>query len=184
MRLLAILAVAVLVVACSDDDDEELVPDGLETEPIASVPVDWPTYTNPDGLFSLRHPPDWHELDNAFYSYDPTEDGSKILPPEEVKVEVNYYQAKGSTGCFALDIDPETGEVSSVEPGATESTLGGEPAWDIVRTPPEIQEPATRAHSRALVREGLCMGIVAYFTQETPDESLFSQIASTLEFGP
>ena len=179
IRLLAVLAVAMLVVACADDEEEVLTRDGLET-----VPAAWLTFNHPEGLFSLRYPPDWHEVGNAFYSYDPTQDGGKNIRIGETKVEVNYYPAKGSTGCFALDLDPETGEVSSVEPGATESILGGEPAWDIVRTPPDIQEPATRAHSIALVREGLCMGIVAYFTQETPDEALFSQIAGTLGFGP
>ena len=183
MRLLAILAVAMLVAACANDEDEVLAPDGLESEPIPSVPVDWATYTDPEGLFSLRYPADWYEVGGAFYSYDPVEDGGKLIRIGETKVEVVYYPARGSTGCFAIDIDPATGEMVSVEPAATESTLGGEPAWDIVRTPPEIDEPATRAHSKALIREGLCIGIVAYFTQERPDEALFSQVASTLKFG-
>jgi hypothetical protein len=179
MRLLLVAIAAIaLVVACSDDDED--MP-GDEDVASIDVPTDWPEFAHPEGLYSLRYPPDWYQVGDAVYSFDPSEAEGSKFPDGETKVEVGYYPAKGSTACGPLSIDPETGTVTSIEPGATETTLGGEPAWRIVRSPPEVD--ADRIHGIALIHGTLCMSITAYYLDETPDEETFSQIVSKFEFG-
>src|SRR5574341_1252784 len=69
----------------------------LSTATLPPIPSDWPTYIDPGGLFSIRYPPTWVEVDGDFFSYDPaTSPDGPSIDPESVKVEVNYYEAKRS----------------------------------------------------------------------------------------
>jgi len=145
----------VFAAACADSDtagptdiptDGASVTPGLPTDSATpalterpSAPADWAEYSDQDGRFSLRYPADWYgdvgRFGGAFYSFDPS---SATGPPEgltpyETKVEASITEARGLSGCGgALNLDP-SGEVDSIDPQATETTLGGQPAREIVR---------------------------------------------------
>ncbi len=150
--------------------------------PRPTAPADWPTYTDPDGRFSLRYPSDWYRSEScALYSYDVnavTGPSGKIRP-NEVKVEADVFETSDRRFCGAsLQLD-ESGALDSVDPQATETTLGGQPAWEIVRDDPD--PPSTLIRGIGLVHEGHCVLLTAYFTQKTPDEQPFEEIADSFE---
>ncbi len=149
------------------------------------APADWKTYSDPGGLFTIAYPPNWFERNGPIYSADPdTWDKLNVdLPPEVVKVEVGYYEAAGSSACVALDVDPKSGQGSPVE-GATPATLGGLPAWQIVREAgdPLLNEPMTRIQGIAVIYKGQCFSVTAYFTQEFPEVAAFLQMVASFQF--
>ena len=185
MRLLAILAVAMLVSACAGDDDQVLRPSGLETEPVDGVPADWATYTDPVALFTVRYPAEWFLDGNSVHSRDLSSEINLpgYRPHDVLAIGFGRYEAKGSNGCGAVRLDPATGEATEPAPGATTTTLGGAPAWEIIRTEGDnaIQGELTRIHAVSLVRNGQCINVGAYFYQNTPDEATFSQILGSFE---
>jgi hypothetical protein len=147
------------------------------------VPADWPTYSDPGGLLTIRYPTSWLEIDGDFYSSDPTAKSGPSLAAEIVKVEVNYYPAAGSTACGGLSVDPATGE-GSPTPGATATTLGGVLAWRLVREPgdPAIEGHLTRIEGVSAIYKGNCFIVAAYYTQQKPDVAAFERILSTFKF--
>ena len=154
-------------------------------EPSPGVPADWLAYSDPGGLFTLYYPPDWFERDGELYSENPDIwSGAPSLPPEVTNVEIGYYPDDGVSGCGVLSADTKTGEVSPAA-DATQATLGGEPAWQIVRVQggePPIEEDISRIEAVSVIYKGYCFNIAAYFTQENPDAAIFPSIASTFEF--
>jgi hypothetical protein len=196
-RIVCVLAsVAFLVVSCQSDSEDiptdtpptsDIAPDSPTPTEGATVPADWNTYSAPDGLFGVRYPPEWFAEGVSIYSKDPSEllTDPNYQPMDEVEVELGHYEARGSSACGPVYLDPATGEVQSIEPGATSTTLGGQPAWDIVRDEGHkaIQGTLTRIHGIATLYQGSCILVAAYFYQETPDEETFSQIVSSFAFG-
>jgi len=92
---------------------------------------------------------------------------------------VSILPAPGRSGCGgALSLDA-SGEVDSIDPQATETTLGGQPAWEIVRDDPEDGLTLIRAIS--LIHEGYCIHLATYSRQEIPDEQTFEEIADSFE---
>jgi hypothetical protein len=148
------------------------------------IPADWPTYEDPRGLYKIRYPVDWLEIDGDFYSADPSGGIGYSLPPEIVKVETTYNAAAGSSTCGGiLSTDVQTGQFLGPLPGARPTVHGGLPAWQIVREEGSgIEENLTRVQGIVLVYEGDCLILAAYFTQQEPDVTTFLQIASTFEF--
>ena len=175
---LSVLAVSacllVFAAACANSD-----------APRPSAPADWLTYTDADGRYSLRYPTDWYRdvgaFGGAFYSFDPS---LATVPPEglpqyETKVEASITEARGLSGCGgALNFD-KSGEVDSTDPQATETTLGGQPARELVRDNHGFG--LTRIRGISLVHEGYCILLIAYFTQDPPDEQTFQEIADSFE---
>ena len=148
--------------------------------PVATVPADWLTYTDPDARFTVRYPPDWFPGKDEISSVDPSTipDGSV----ESILVELNWRPDDGY-GCSVLQYDPTTGEVSP-EPGATAVQLSGVSAWKIVREPgdPLLNDPGTRIEAISAIYNGYCFNIAGYFTQQDPDVNVFSQITGTFQF--
>jgi hypothetical protein len=167
------LSALVFAAACADSTE---APTARPT-----APADWPTYTEPEGRFSLRYPSDWYRSEGGgFYSYDVNSDTgpSGQIRPNEVKVEANVFETSGRTVCGSLKVDT-SGEVDSIEAQATKTTLGGQPAREIVRGDPD--PPTTLIRGISLVHEGNCILLIAYYTEETPDELPFAQIADSFE---
>jgi hypothetical protein len=158
--------------ACADSTEAPT------TRPTA--PADWPTYTDPDGWFSLRYPTDWYSSDGEIYSFDP---GTVTSPfPEDypmgVEIEIVRFEAPGST-CAAITVDL-SGEIESINPAATETTLGGQRAWEeVVRE--GLDAPVTEARSISTVYAGYCIVFAAYYTHEAPDDGTFAKIAESFE---
>ena len=153
-------------------------------EPSPGVPADWLAYSDPGDLFTVRYPPDWFERDGELYSENPDIwSGAPSLPPEVTNVEIGSYPDDGLSGCGVLSADTKTGEVSPAA-DATQATLGGEPAWQIVREAgdPAIEGGLTRIQGISLIYKGYCFHIAAYFTQQKPDVDAFLGIASTFKF--
>jgi len=147
--------------------------------------VDWKTYSDPGGLFSLRYPSSWFQEGSDFYSRDPaTLTWPPSLDAELVDVEANHYEAVGSSGCGGgLDIDSATGAGTPTDI-ATPTTLGGQPAWEIVRLPgdPAIEVNLTRIQGISTMYKGTCFLLSAYFTQQLPDVATFLLMASSYSF--
>lgn len=82
-----------------------------------------------------------------------------------------------------MSVDSESGEATPAA-GATPSSLGGIPAWQMVRLPgdPAIEEPLTRIQGVSVVYNGYCFIVAGYFTQQDPDVQLFEQIAGSFRF--
>jgi hypothetical protein len=168
------LAACLLVFAAACADSTE----APTTRPTA--PADWPTYTDPDGRFSLRYPDDWYSSGGEIYSFDPsTATGSPGTYPSGTEIETHVFESAGRGFCGgALKLDA-SGALVSIDAEATATTLGGQPAWEIVREDPD--PPTARIHGISLVHEGYCITLVAYYTQETPDDQTFAQIADSFE---
>lgn len=191
--LLVLGLLAIVGFACSDDDLDSATtttsPSGSNTlfpsvvpTPTASVPSDWLTYTDPNGRFTVRHPPDWLPLVDEISSVDPSTvtDGSV----ESILVELNVTPDDGGGGCGVLQYDITTGELSP-EPGATAVELGGVPAWKIVRGEEGDRKPMapnTRIEAVSGIYNGYCFNVAGYFTQQDPDVNIFSQITGTFQF--
>lgn len=195
-----VFSLSVALTSCGDAE-EEVAPDvtpgttpaatttaptvPVTPSPSPPVPADWPTYTDPGRKFSLRYPPTWFAEDYSLYSADPrTFDPLAVgLPPEVVKVEFGYYEAKGSTGCDTLSIDPATG-LGTPREGATRTTLGDIEAWEIIRKAGDgtFEGNFTQIHGIAAIHSGYCFFVTAYFTQAEPDTKTFLQIASSYRF--
>lgn len=192
---------AVLIFAACDDTGEQVptdsptadatmtpgggtataAPSGTAT-PRPTAPADWPEYTSADGKISLRYPSDWYESGAQFTSYDPsTITDSPGVPPEGLEVEAHAYEAAGLSVCGGVFNLDESGAAESVHHDAVETTLGGQPAWELVR---DNFNDIPRIHEISLLYKGNCIGIVAYYTQETPDEQTFAKIAEsfTIDF--
>jgi hypothetical protein len=153
------------------------------TEP--AIPPDWPNYPDPGGVFTVRYPSTWFQVEAQFFSSDPRAWPANSQPPDMIQVEVSYFEAAGSDTCgAAISTDPKSGRELGPLPGATATSLGGQPAWELVRLPgdPATQGDFTRIHGIATVRQGYCFLITAYYTQENPDVPTFRQIASSLQF--
>jgi hypothetical protein len=187
-RILPLVAAPLLFLAIACGGDR---PGGSPTAtgiPTATpTPSAWLTYTDPGGLFSIDYPAHWYQEGPQFFSSDPRRTiGPPGLSPEIVKVEVNHYDARGSSGCgAALDIDPRTGS-STPTHGATQTTLGGLPAWEYTRFPgdPAIEGNLTRIHGVSIVYSGFCVIVGAYFTQSEPDEATFAKMLASFKFLP
>jgi hypothetical protein len=179
----------VFALACSSDEDvpnsTSASPSGAspsDTLPLAStVPDDWPTFTDPDGRFTLRYPLGWFPSEDEISSVDPSTspDGST----EWILLELNVSPDDGGGGCGVLKYDSTTGEVSP-HPNATTVQLGSISAWKIVRDEddPQLHHPYTRIEAVSVIYNGYCFNIPAYFTQQDPDVNVFSQIISTFQF--
>jgi hypothetical protein len=186
---------SLLAFAYACDDDEELLPEsdsspsaGLTLpatpSPAGVVPDDWPTYTDPNGLFTVRYPASWFQNGGSFNSHDPATWSSPSARPDAVEVEIDYYEAVGSGACgAALTVDPETGAATPTE-GASPTTLGGLPAWEKTRLPDDsvIEGNLTRIHGISVIYQGYCFNIAAYFTQQEPDVDTFLLIVDTFRF--
>lgn len=152
-----------------------------------SIPEDWPTYADPGGLFTIRYPSTWLEIDGTFFSSDPRTSGGYSQPPDMVQVEISYREAAGSDTCGGtISTDLKSGEEIGPLPGTTATTLGGAPAWELMRVQgdPAIEGDLTRIHRIAVVHGGYCLYITAYYTQQNPDVATFLDIASSFEFRP
>lgn len=160
----------------------QVTPGPTQPTTLPPIPEDWPRYYDPAGLYSIRYPSNWFEIGGNLYATDLRTYTGYDLPAETVKVEVNRYEAIGSTGCGgALEIDPATGEATP-EPGATAVTLGGLPAWQIMRGEGEGEGGTTRIQAISLIYKGTCVILAGYFTQRQPDVTTYIQMASTFEF--
>jgi hypothetical protein len=151
------------------------------------IPPDWPTYNDPGGLFTVRYPSAWFQSAGQaqFSSYDLSTLTTTSRPPETIGVEALYYEAAGSSGCGgALTVDPKSGEGTPVA-GAAPASLGGIPAWQIVRIqgdPAISEEDLTRIQGISVIYKGYCFLVTAYFTQQNSDVATFLQLASSFQF--
>ena len=172
-RSVLALSACLLVLAASCADSTEA------PTPRPTAPADWPTYTDPDGQFSLRYPSDWYSSGGEIYSFDPTATGPPGSWPSGVEIETDVFESAGRGFCGgALKLDA-SGALDSIDAEATDTTLGGQPAWEIVRDDPD--PPTTLIRGISLVHKGHCILLVAYYTQETPHEQTFAQIADSFE---
>jgi len=150
-----------------------------------SVPEDWPTYSDPAGLFTIRYPATWFQSAGQaqFSSYDLSTLTTTQRPREALVVEVAYSTAAGISNCGVLSIDPKSGE-GAPDPGATQTSLGGVPAWQIVSTEGDaaLEGDLTRAQTISVVYQGYCLVVAGYFTQQAPDVGTFVQVASSFQF--
>ena len=181
--LLAAFSVLLAVVACSDE--EVATPsqtDVVATTPAPSVPTDWATYTDPQGLFTVRYPADWYRDGAAFWNSDPRTWIGPAVPPEVIKVEISIHPDDGY-GCGVLNYDLASGLVSP-EDGATSASLDGVSAWQIVRAPgdPRLNDPNTRIEAISAIYNDYCFNLAAYFTQKAPDSATFGHIVASLRF--
>jgi len=103
-----------------------------------------------------------------------------------VEVEAGYNPAVGSNTCGGtLSVDPKTGEALGPLPGAVPASLGGQPAWQIVRIqgdPAIAEEDLTRIQGISVIYKGYCVLLTAYFTQQNPDVDTFLKIAASFQF--
>ncbi|HEV8574083.1 MAG TPA: hypothetical protein VGR43_05175, partial [Dehalococcoidia bacterium] len=126
-----VLAFALLS-ACSE---QEVGVDGLfttespsptllpPTPTLIPTPSDWPTYTDPGGLYTLRYPAGWFQSGTSFSSKDPGDGHAPIA--DLIEVEVGYNTAAGSSTCGgAISVDPTTGEEVGPLDGASSASLG------------------------------------------------------------
>jgi len=147
------------------------------------VPDDWPTYSDPEGRFTVRYPPTWFQHGAQFRDFDPETWDRYSLKPDSVEVEVNTYPAIGSSGCGgSQSVDSQTG-IGSPQPGATPATLGGVAGWQLTRLPgdPALNE-LTRIDGISVIYKGTCFIVAGYYTQGVPDVEPFRQIASSFTF--
>jgi len=145
------------------------------------VPADWPTYSDPGGLFTIRYPADWFQVENSVSSVDPsTADKSAYADSIHFEFSANRYDGYG---CGVLAFDLASGQVAP-QPGSTQSSLGGIPAWKIVREPgdPFLNDPYTRIEAVSTIQSGYCFNMAGYFKQQNPDGAIFSQVVSTFRF--
>jgi len=147
------------------------------------IQEDWKTYSDPGGLFTVRYPPDWFQMDSSFSSYDPRSWSGHGIAPDSVEVEIGYYPVLGSTVCGALSVDSKTGE-GAPQAGATATSLGGFPAWQLVRGPgdPAIEGGLTRIQGISAIHNGYCFLVTAYYSESDPDIDNFVEISNSFEF--
>lgn len=155
------------------------------TLPISPTPSVWAVYADEDGRFAVKYPSGWFRADGSgsVYSFDPaTTTGYGPLPVEVMKVDVGS-NAAGAGGCGPHSINQSTGEVIPTA-GATQVSLGGFPAWQIVRVAgdPAIEGTLTRIQGVSALYQGYCFKLVAYFTQKEPDIETFEEILRSYEF--
>lgn len=151
-----------------------------------TAPTDWPTYTDPDGLFSVRYPPDWTRDGGSFYMPDPATIPSippEGFPPDVIKVETGYYPVWGYS-CGNLTLDPETGDVIDVPPELVETKLDGQQAWRSNGV--STLDHTTWIMGVAAVYGDTCFHLIAYDSHEDGDYGYFDQIVSsfTYDFTP
>jgi hypothetical protein len=156
----------------------------VPTPTLPPIPADWPTHIDPGGLFAIRYPLGWFEIDGDVYSSDPRASNGYSLPPEIIKIEVTFNQAAGSDTCGGtISVDPNSGESLGPLPGATPANLGGVPAWQMVRLAGSgIEEGLTRTQGISVIYGDYCVMLWGYFTQQQPEVTAFLQVASTFEF--
>jgi hypothetical protein len=184
----------VTYVAVPGGGDEEIVQQAATASPQPSataepstvttpapVPADWVNYSVSQGLVTLRHPPDWHQLGNEIYSVDPALLSKRPLP-ELIEIEVSASPDDGY-GCGILTYDLAS-QTRTPEAAAVPTTVAGVPGWYLVRMPgdPLLNDPNTRIEAVTAVYKGYCFNIAAYFTQALPDAEVFRKIVSTLNF--
>jgi hypothetical protein len=185
------LVIAGVLAACGDGDEPSAStsvtkePTSAPSPRLAPVPEEWPTYRDASGLFSIRYPVEWVEIDGDLFSYDPrvVDFPGYGLAPEAIKVEIAFNPVAQSNICGSQSVDRTTGEVLSTLPEATAVTLGGQPAWQFVRTSDESDlQGNTRIQVISLIYDHRCVSIYGYFTQQEPDVTTFLQMASTFQF--
>jgi hypothetical protein len=166
------------------------------------VPDDWPTYTEPQGFFSIRYPPTWSAKGGSLWSFDTSsfdpDTGVGPRPPDLIEVEMGYYDAAGSSGCGGLERVPGTvgsGDASDFAraPTVAPATLGGVPGGQLIRVFDPPEGDLIRIHGISVIHKGYCFNFAAYFAQENPDQETFLtdeetfltilQIASSFKFG-
>ncbi len=167
------------------------------------VPDDWPTYTEPQGFFSVRYPPTWSAKAGSLWSFDTSsfapDTGEGPRPPDLIEVEMGYYDAAGLSGCGgALDRVPGTTGSGRAEdfilaPDAAPATLGGVPGGQLIRVFDPPEGDLIRIHGISVIHKGYCFNFAAYVHQENPDQETFLtdeetfltilQVASSFKFG-
>lgn len=186
--LLAATSVLLAVAACGSE--EEAAPSQTSTSitsaatsgtPAPSVPADWATHTDTEGLFSIRYPSNWYRDGAVLWNSDPRTWVGPAIPPEVIKVEISVHQDDGY-GCGVLGYDLASGMVTP-EDGATATSLDGVPAWKIVRMPgdPKLNDPNTRIEAFSAIYKTYCLNLAAYFTQKVPDAATVGQIVASLK---
>ncbi len=138
----------------------------------APVPESWPTYTDPEGRFTVRYPSGWYvdPTNRRVLSWDPSTWNDRDYPPNGILVEIS--------------VSSKPTDASEFRPSeATDTAFAGEPAWEIITVYPAV-EPGrvTRSHAVVATHDGYAFSLVAFFAQEKPDEVLFSQIVSSFRF--
>ena len=96
--------------------------------PSPTVPLDWNTYTDPNGLFTVSYPTNWFKTAGQaqFSSYDLSTVTGPGRPREAIGVEVSYYEASGSNTCAGtISTDPKSGEELGIAPWRNGDHLGG-----------------------------------------------------------
>jgi|SRR5439155_7537989 len=145
------------------------------------IPTDWPTYSDPTGLFTIRYPANWFHTENSVSSVDSsTADKGAYADSIHFEFSANRYDGYS---CGVLVYDIATGNVAP-EQGATPSSLGGVSAWKILREPgdPFLNDPYTRIEAVSAIYKGYCFNIAGYYIQQNPDAGIFDQVAATLKF--
>ena len=188
---LAAFSTLLTLTACSSD--EEALPSqtvASTTTPaqsatsVATVPVDWATYTDPGGLFTVRYPSDWFTDGSNISNTDPKTWQGPAAPPDLIQVQLGYTGATGSNTCGMISVDAATGEMIGPLDDAKATVLGGIQAWRIVRTQgdPAVEGRLTRIEGVATVHSGYCVDVTAYFTEQDPDVDTFNLIVEDFCF--
>ncbi len=183
LLILSLIAVA----ACSEEEAPPLV-DSPSPSPTAanpeegtvvppppplptpvSIPGTWATFVEPaiPGL-TFRYPAEWHQTSiGTFYSFDPSAPNITGFPSGGVKLQFDRTPLGSPV-------------VSPRPPEATDTELGGLPAWEVARTFDPITAGPGRAHLVAAEVNGYVYVVVAHFTEQDADETLFLKILSTV----
>ena len=134
------------------------------------IPENWRVFEGSKLItYSFRYPDTWYlNGTHRVSSWDPAAWTGPRYPPGGVLVEVQIAR-------------PEFAEPRPTE--ATDTTLAGLPAWEVVRSYDSAASGGiTRLHSVTASHAGYVFSLIAYFAQDQPDETTFSQILNSVVF--
>jgi hypothetical protein len=180
--------IAVLAVACSDENEDVQSPSPTVTSvslspastspsattpvvtasPGTTVPADWKTYADPNGKFSARYPSGWFAEHGTFSTFRLGSIGP-TFPPGAVKIDV---------GVNPLSI---LGACATPAPDSVPATVDGQPGWRISSngTTPDVEESA-----QVFVQNGAsCYGILGIFGYGSAGMTLFDRFLGGLSLG-
>lgn len=194
--------VAVLAVACSNDDAPPNVssPSVSTTAtlkqsptaspvptssplPTATVPDNWPTFTSADGLFTLRYPPSWFAEPRPTPAPSPQAYGyvaGYLFSTDPAAVSSGSVFPAGASKVDLSVSLPGSSDCPTQPAGATAATMGGVAGWRVTTAKPN--DFGLTGDSFGAYFGGHCFLVIGYFGPDNHDQGIFEQVVKSFTF--